>query len=94
VREAKMIRTILICALLSGCATATKLNTGDGDIYRVECDGAAVPLSVCYKKANKLCAKGWDQLGADGTVIPQGTVTADYAYLGAIQQKSITVRCR
>lgn len=89
-----MFRTLLICLLVSGCASATKLNTGNGVIYRIECDGAAIPLSACYKKANKTCPAGWDQIGKDGAVLPQGTATADYAYLGVIQQKSITVKCR
>lgn len=81
------------CALI-GCAAATKLNTGDGEIYRIECDGLAVPLSVCYKKANAVCPKGWDQLDKDGAVIPQGAATNDGAYVGAVQQKSVTVKCR
>jgi hypothetical protein len=89
-----MKRTILLCLLLCGCATATKLNTGNGTIYRVECDGAAVPLSVCYKKANEVCATGWDQLAADGSLIPQGVMTADVAHFGMMEKKSITVRCR
>lgn len=90
-----MSRTILLlCVVISGCATATKLNTGDGTIYRVECDGTAIPLSVCYKRANKVCPAGWDQIDKDGAVLPQGTATAEVAYFGVMQQKSITVRCR
>lgn len=81
-------------ALCASCATATKLNTGDGVIYRVECDGSAVPVSVCYKKANELCANGWDQLATDGSVVPQGAATADVAVWGAMEKKAITVRCR
>jgi hypothetical protein len=90
-----MSKTILLlCVVISGCATATKLNTGDGVIYRVECDGSAIPLSVCYKRANKLCPAGWDQIDKDGAVLPQGVATPDYAQIGVMQQKSITVRCR
>ena len=85
---------LVLSTLLASCATATKLNTGDGVIYRVECDGTAVPVSVCYKKANDLCAAGWDQLAADGSVIQQGAAVADVVYVGAIERKSITVRCR
>lgn len=84
----------VICFVLSGCATATKLNTGNGETYRVECDGAAIPLSVCYKKANEVCKNGWDQIGADGAIIPQGAATPDIAVIGAYERKGITVQCR
>jgi hypothetical protein len=89
-----MVRTVLVCLLLTGCATATRLNTGDGVIYRLECNGAAVPVSACYAKANKVCAAGWDQLATDGSVIPTGTQVADITYVGAIESKSVTVKCR
>jgi hypothetical protein len=89
-----MKRTILLCLLLCGCATATKLNTGDGAIYRVECNGAALTETACYKKANATCPTAWDQIGADGQVIPQGTVTKDFGVIGAVVYRSITVKCR
>jgi hypothetical protein len=89
-----MKRTLVLCALLTGCATATPLKTGNGNQFLIECDGAAVPISTCYKKANAVCPTGWDQVGKDGAVLPVGTVTADVAYIGVMQQKSITVQCR
>lgn len=89
-----MKRTIILCLLLQGCATATPLNTGDGNQFLIECDGAGVPISTCYKKANAVCPNGWDMLNTDGKIIPMGTATPDIAYIGAYQQKSITVQCR
>lgn len=89
-----MIRMIVLCLVLTGCATATKLNTGNGNQFLIECDGMAVPISTCYKKANAVCPKGWDQVGKDGVLIPIGTATPDVAYVGTYQQKSITVQCR
>jgi hypothetical protein len=89
-----MKRTILLCVFLYGCATATPLKTGSGNQFLIECDGAAVPISTCYKKANTVCPNGWDQVGKDGAVLPVGTATADTAYIGVYQQKSITVQCR
>lgn len=89
-----MKRTIVLCLLLTGCATATPLNTGTGKQFLIECDGMAVPISTCYKKANAVCPSGWDQVGKDGALIPVGTATPDVAYVGTYQQKSITVQCR
>lgn len=85
---------VIACLLLTGCASATRLNTGNGVIYRIECNGTAVPLSACYAKANKVCANGWNQIAADGSVIPQGTVVGDIAVVGSLENKSITVQCR
>lgn len=82
---------ILLCLLLCGCATATKLKTGDGDIYRVECNGMATPLSVCYKKANDVCANGWDQVDKDSD--GQAVITPSAGAIGTVY-KSITVKCR
>jgi hypothetical protein len=89
-----MTRTIVLCVLLTGCATATPLNTGTGKQFLIECDGMAVPISTCYKKANTVCPNGWDQVGKDGALLPVGTATPDVAYVGTYQQKNITVQCK
>ena len=89
-----MNKILLLVLVLSGCATATKLNTGEGEIYRVECDGTAIPMSACFTKANNVCPKGWDQIGQDGSIIPQAAATPQIVIVGAIERKSITVKCR
>jgi hypothetical protein len=89
-----MKRTIILCVLLYGCATATPLNTGNGKQFLIECDGMAVPISTCFKKANAVCPSGWDMISTDGKIIPVGSATPDVAYVGAYQQKSITVQCK
>lgn len=86
--------TIGLVIVLSGCATATPLKTGNGNQYLIECDGSAVPISTCYKKANTVCASGWDLVDKDGSLVPFGSATADITYIGAIEKKSITVQCR
>lgn len=81
-----MTRIILLCLLLSGCATATRINTGAGPAeYFVECDGAAVPWSKCYARANELCPRGYDNLerSADNGPLILG-----------VQQKNMRIRCR
>jgi len=67
---------------------------GSPDTYLIACDGAGISISACYKKANAVCSGGYDVIGQDGHIVPMATATADYAYVGAYEKKSISVRCK
>ena len=62
-RNIKMVRILAAALICSGCATSTPINTGGAQqSFLIECDGSAIPLSVCVKKANEVCPTGYDIL--------------------------------
>jgi hypothetical protein len=94
---AKVAVAMVACLSLCGCiATAQKIHGYDGQQYtRIDCSGSAVPMSVCYDKANEVCPRGYflmgeDQrpMGAFGTSTMYGTVVTTNV------SKSIVVGCK
>lgn len=76
-----MIRKLIILApilLLSGCAEVHTLSTSPNghNQYEVECNGVAISMDVCYKKAAALCPNGYRELNRN--------VKDDHAYTAAL----------
>lgn len=86
--------TMLLCVLmLAGCARATRM--GQPGQYLVECDGSAIPLSTCYKKAAQLCPRGYELLDKERANGPTtGAYAGGVASIGAMEHKNITVQCK
>ncbi len=57
----------------------------------ISCDGAAVPISACYDKANDVCPDGYFMLGAEDR--NDGWISGAYGG-GTINKKSVMVRCK
>lgn len=89
--------TVIVCLLLTGCATATPINRGAGQQseYFLECNGAAVPWSKCYAKANQVCPGGYDTLEQATEHGPYtGAAAGGVASFGAAMYKHMRVRCK
>lgn len=85
----------LILLLLAGCATATPIKTGGAPEYFIECNGAAVPWSKCFAKANESCARGYDILEQATEHGPySGAMVGSTATFGAALYKHLRVRCK
>jgi hypothetical protein len=90
-----MIRVIALILLLSGCATVTPIQTSDGTQYLIQCNGAGVPWSACFRKANEQCAEGYDLLAQNTEHGPYaGAVTGGVGGLSAPRFKSLRIKCR
>jgi hypothetical protein len=51
---------VVLASLVAGCASATEIYGPDGQAAMlIECPGAAVPISACFKKANDVCPSGY-----------------------------------
>ncbi len=92
--------SILLLAILFGCATSKQTYLPDGSLgHSISCDGAAVGINVCFEKAGEICgAKGYDLLNREGQIVPFGTGTANnqgaFVTYGAFNTKSIMIRCK
>lgn len=87
------MRAVLVLLLLSGCAIETKINGPDGKTaHLIECDGAAVPMSVCYKKAAQVCPDGY-YLAEQGSGAG-GAAGFGAAILSSSATKNIVVVCK
>ena len=82
--------------MLGGCASAQKVYGPDGNEYvRISCDGSAIPMSTCYKKALKVCPGGYYLAGEQNQIGPYtAAVTPDLGVANQMQYKSITIRCK
>jgi hypothetical protein len=62
------LAALVLIALLTGCASASKTYGPDGrEAYTLTCSGAARSWSNCYAKAGKICGtKGYDVLSQNG----------------------------
>lgn len=79
-------------ATLAACATATPTYDQNGQpAMMISCDGSAVPMSVCYNKANEVCPNGYVNLGAQTQ--NAGATWGAYGG-GSIVYKSMMVRCK
>jgi len=98
----KAINLTLVCLVfLCSCAVVTKKETIDGNkqIYGIDCSGKAVPITVCYKKAAKLCPKGYKLIEKKAPVLaaPEFTIQGmsnRIAYSIPGVRKGITVMCK
>ena len=106
---ARTFATMTLAALiLAGCAAATPMYDQNGNpAFHIACDGAAVPMSACFKKALEVCPQGYALAGGEQRSLGQiGTAQGSTAYnpysgsgnlLGfssPIITKSIVVRCK
>lgn len=91
------MRYLLISlALLSGCASVSTVYGPDGKEYKnVACDGASVPMKVCYDKAMEICPQGYYMVARDVSTGPLVAVaTTQAATMSQSQNKSITISCK
>ncbi|WP_144411593.1 hypothetical protein [Azotobacter chroococcum] len=64
----RLIAALIVFMALAGCATATRMEIGDGvEAYLVECTNS--PMSACVTKANEVCPKGWLPLAQDESTV-------------------------
>ena len=86
----------LLVLLLAGCAIASPTYDEKGEkVVNISCNGAAVPMSVCYNKANEVCPSGYFLIARNGQ--PVGNVTTVNQYAGSsvpLVLKDITVKCK
>ena len=62
----KILTTLLLAAPLFACAMASEMVLPDGSPgFLVSCNGAALTIGDCYKKAGNLCPQGYTILGQD-----------------------------
>lgn len=87
----KILAVSLLSLHIAGCATARKMTTPDGNEgYYIKCDGTAVSMDVCYRKASDLCPNGYkiiDKNNESGVVINPYTI-------GSTSKKGIFVECK
>ena len=64
----KLVYSILVAALLAGCASSSQTYTSDGRVgYSLNCSGTARNWGMCEQKAGELCgARGYDILSTTG----------------------------
>ena len=63
--------------------------------FLIECDGSAVPWSVCFKKATKTCPSGYDLISQNTSNGPYtGGVADGVGAVGAMEHKNIVVKCK
>ena len=56
----KLLVAGLISLQITGCAISRKMMTPDGENgYYISCNGLAVGMNVCYKKASEVCPDGY-----------------------------------
>lgn len=92
----RILVIIVVFALLSGCATASKTYTADGqEGYSINCSGSALNWGMCYEKAGDLCGqRGYvvlEKSGDEGAI-----VSANYMglYGGSVINRSMIVKCK
>lgn len=86
--------TITLC--LSGCATASKTYTSDGNEgYNITCSGSALNWGMCYEKAGELCGtKGYEVLEKSGD---QGAMLSGNQfglYGGSVINRNMIIKCK
>lgn len=91
-----MRKYLLAVLLLSGCATSTKMYGPDGkEYFFIACDGAGVPMSICYEKALEVCPNGYYLAGQEKTVGSlQAAWTPQGGFAGQGMHKNITIACK
>lgn len=84
--------SMLIAALLSGCATFSETYTADGKKgYSISCSGLALHWGMCYERAGELCKeRGFEILEKSGD---QGFV-ATGGYAGSATSRSMIIQCK
>ncbi len=96
---AKFGLTATTLLLLAGCAASPVTTLPDGSVaYRVDCDGSARGMNLCFEKAGKSCgAAGYTIVDADGRRI-SGSEIADYDMQTIVRSyasdsSSILIKC-
>jgi hypothetical protein len=86
---------IIFCVVLTGCATATTINGPDGQQAQlIECNGAMLTISSCFKKANDVCPAGYALLqNSESQGSPVTTFGAYGLYSASPTYRQIIVRC-
>ncbi len=100
--KSKLIMGILLLTVLSGCSTVTTQNQNGQKLYQINCDGKLVGMEVCYKRAEKICPKGYTIVSNKGSescsrYLPMlGVVTACEVdkKMGIASLKGITIKCK
>ncbi len=86
---------LLLVIALSGCATATKTYTENGDEgYTIDCSGGALTWGMCYEKAGKLCGPaGYTTLRKDGDTGSSFSGNQFGLYGGTVVSRSMVISC-
>ena len=77
-------------ALLTGCVEVTPMGN---QTYHLECDGAMMNWSTCYKKAAQLCPAGFQLVGRAGSGTQYGWNLWTGFSGSSDTMKEIIVRC-
>jgi len=90
------ILILLIVACVSGCATASKTYTSDGEEgYVINCSGSALNWGMCYEKAGDLCgSKGYEVLEKSGDTGAMVTAGQYGLFGGSVINRSMVIRCK
>lgn len=88
--------SLVLAACLSGCATASKTFTADGqEGYSITCSGSALNWGMCYEKAGDMCGqKGYEFLEKTGD---QGAIISGNQfglYGGSVINRNMIIRCK
>jgi hypothetical protein len=86
----------LVVVALTGCATASKTYTENGDEgYTINCSGNALTWATCYEKAGKLCGSaGYNTISKDGDTGNTFSGNQFGLYGGSIINRSMVISCR
>ena len=87
---------IALFSLISGCATASKTYTADGEQgYNITCSGSALNWGMCYEKAGAICGeKGFVILEKSGD---QGALVSGNQfglYGGSVINRNMIIKCK
>ncbi len=88
-----MKKTFLLIALVSigGCAKVKTLTTPNGNTgYYISCNGMAVGMDVCYKKAGNICPSGYSIIDGEN----KGGLVVMPTYIGGVSRKGIIIECK
>lgn len=90
------IITLVSAVCLSGCATASKTFTANGqEGYSITCSGSALNWGMCYEKAGDICGqRGYEVLEKTGD---QGAVVSGNQYGfygGSVINRNMIIRCK
>lgn len=85
-----------VCFWLSGCASADKLRTPDGQIgYSVSCNGAMLDWGACYEKAGEICgARGYEVFSKSDSKGATYFENQFSAYGGTAIYRNMVIACK
>jgi len=92
----KTLCLIVICGIVSGCASSRETFLPDGgEGHSLNCSGMSLNWGMCYEKAGEICgAKGYDVIagGSDQGAIVSGNQYGLYG--GSVMNRSMLIKCK